>query len=133
MEVNNMKKMLFALIAVVLFSSLCFAEQPTAPAKDAPKPAAPASESTPKPVGFQILTGKMDSITIGDAVKGENSEIAVIDEKGQKMNFIATASLILAKDRKILTLSDLKKDDKVVVKYTTTEEGANIAHFIDLE
>ena len=118
-----MKKILLILFAVTFVSSLCFAQQASAP----------VSPAAPKPVETKSVVGKIDSITLTDATKGTHSAIAVVDEKGQKIDFaVRVSTVISAKDGNKLTFSDLKKDNKVNVEYITTENGANRAQSIKL-
>jgi len=118
-----MKKILLMLFAVTFVSSLCFAQQASAP----------VSPAAPKPVETKSVVGKIDSITLTDATKGTHSAIAVVDEKGQKMNFaIRVSTVIFAKDGRKLTFGDLKKDNKVVVEYVITGKGTNRAQSIKL-
>ena len=116
-----MRKILWILFAVTFVSSLCFAQQPTAP----------VSQVAQKPVETKSFVGKIDSITLADTTIGTHSAIAVVDEKGQKMEFVVRViTVISAKDGKNLTFSDLKKDNKVIVEYVTTEKGTNRAKSI---
>ncbi|MGA2775782.1 MAG: hypothetical protein ABSE81_06980 [Candidatus Omnitrophota bacterium] len=118
-----MKKTLLVVLAFTFVSSLCFAQQPTAP----------VSQAAPKSVETKSFVGKIDTIILADAVKGTHSAIAVVDEKGQKMNFtVKISTVISAKDGKKLTFSELKKDNKVIVEYITTEKGTNRAQSIKL-
>ena len=118
-----MRKIFLMLLAVTFVSSLCFAQEASAP----------VSQVAPKPVETKSFTGKIDSITLTDVTKGIRSAIAVVDEKGQKMNFaVRLNTVISAKDGKELTLSGLKKDDKVIVGYVTTEKDTNVAQSIKL-
>jgi hypothetical protein len=120
---ENMKKILFALLAIAFASSLCFAQ----PAQ------APVSKPTPSPVVTQTLTGKVDSVTIGDATKGMKSELIVVADNGQKLNFLVKSGTpITDKDGKAVTLSDIKKGSKVTVEYTTKASGTNKAQSIKL-
>jgi hypothetical protein len=111
-----MKKILLILLAVTFVSSLCFAQQASAP----------VTQTAPTPVETKSFAGKIDSITLADATKGTHSAIAVVDGKGQKMDFVVRVSTVIsAKDGKKLTFSDLKKDNKVIVEYITTAKGTN--------
>jgi len=121
--VKDMKKMLFALFAVTLVSSLCFAQQPTAV----------VSKAAPAPVVTRTLIGTVDAVLIGDAAKGIKSQISVVDEKGQKMSLtVKSGTPINAKDGKKLTLSEVKKGNKVVVEYTINRAGTHKAQSIKL-
>jgi len=118
-----MKKILLALLAVAFVSSLCFAQQATAP----------VSKLTPAPVETKTFTGKVDSVSLGDATKGTKSEIVIVADNGQKLSFVVkTSTPITAKDGKTLTLTDIKKDNKVTVEYTTGKMGTHKAQSIKL-
>jgi hypothetical protein len=108
-----MKKILFALFAVAFVSSLCFAQQPTAP----------VSQAAPKPVETKTFTGKVESVSLADSTKGTKSEIVAVDEKGQKLTFVVrTTATINDKDGKSITLGKIAKDIKVVIEYTTKKD-----------
>ncbi len=70
-----MKQTLFAIIAVAFVSSLCFAQQPTAP----------TSKISTQTVETKTFIGNVDSVSLADSAKGTKSEIVVVDEKGQKI------------------------------------------------
>ena len=70
-----MRKILLVLLAATFVSSLCFAQQSSAP----------VNQVAPKPVEIKSFVGKIDSITLTDVTKDIHSAIAVVDDKGQKM------------------------------------------------
>lgn len=118
-----MKKILLAVFVLTFVSSLCFAQQPTVS----------TTKTVPAPVVVKTLTGKVDSVTIGDTTKGTKSELAVVAESGQKLIFVVKSGTpITDKDAKAATLSDIKKDSKVTVEYTTKASGTNKAQSIKL-
>jgi hypothetical protein len=118
-----MKKILFAVLALTFVSSLCFAQQASAP----------VTTSTPAPVETKTLSGKVDSLTIGDATSKMKSELVVVDDNGQKLSFVVKSGTpVTDKDAKTIALSDLKKDSKVTVGYTTKASGTNKAQSIKL-
>jgi len=118
-----MKKITFLLFAFLFVSSLCFAQQASAP----------VSQTAQTPVETKTFTGKVDSVTIGDATKGTKSELVVVAESGQKLSFVVKSDTpITAKDRKTLTLSGIMKDNKVTVDYTTSKMGTHKAQSIKL-
>jgi hypothetical protein len=72
-------------------------------------------------------------VTPGDYTKGIGLEIVVIDRKGQKLTFVVKENAaISAKDGKMLTLNEIKKDDKVTVEYITNLRGTHKANSIKL-
>jgi len=118
-----MKKITFSLFAFLFVSSLCFAQQASAP----------VSQTAQTPVETKIFTGKVDLVLIGDATKGTKSEIVVIDDKGQRLSFrVESDAPITAKDGKTLALSNIMKDNKVTVEYTTSKMGTLKAQSIKL-
>ncbi len=119
-----MKKLFFFAAVITLVSSVCFAQQPSTP----------VTKVVPTPVETKTFTGKVDSVTIGDATKGIKSELVVADDNGQKISFaVNSATPITGKDGKALTLADIKKDSKVTVDYTKKASGTNKAQSIKLE
>jgi len=135
-----MKKTLFTLIAATFISSLCFAQQEPTSTKESQKPAAAATAGVaaatalaPAPVLTKTITGKVDAITIGDVSKGIKSEIVVVGQDGQKLSLaVKSGTPIVAKDAKIITLKEIKKDDKVSVEYITKQSGAHRAESIKI-
>jgi len=128
-----MKKIIFSLFAFLFVSSLCFAQQAQVPVSQAPVSQPTVSQTAQAPVENKALTGKVDSVTIGDATKGIKSEIVVVDDKGQKLSFVVKSGTpITDKDAKTVALSDIKKDNKVTVAYTTSEMGTHEAQSIKL-
>ena len=116
-----MKKILFALLAVAFVSSLCFAQQSTAP----------VTKTVPTPIVIKTFTGKVDSVSIGNPTKKIPSKIVVVDDKGQKLSFtVRTTTDITVKDGKTITLGNIAKDNKVAIEYTTTQKGTNRAKSI---
>lgn len=118
-----MKKILFAVLAINFASSLCFAQQAQAPVT---KPTAAVVET-------KTLTGKVDSVIIGDATKKVKSELVVVADNGQKLSLVVkNGTPITDKGGKTLTLSDIKKGNKVTVEYTAKANGTNKAQSIKL-
>lgn len=114
-----MKKALFALLVLTFASSICFAAQQTS---------ATTKQTTSKQEEIRSLTGKVDSITIGDPSKGTKSEIVVLGKKELKHTFIVTSTTVITDtDEKHPTLDKISKGDKVVVKYVKNKEGAKEA------
>jgi hypothetical protein len=130
-----MKKMLFVLFAVAFVSSLCFAKQAPAPVSKVnvkTVKSAPVSKPVVEAVKYKTFTGVVDSVLVGvDRVT--SSEIAVVDGKGQKLNFLVKHNTIIsAKDGKAINLSEIKKDNKIAIQYKTYVEGGNKAVYIKL-
>jgi len=122
---EEMKKITLALFFVAFVSSLCFAQQASAPVSQAVQTPAVAHTFT--------STGKVDSTIIGDTTKGIRSELAIIDANGKTVSFVVKSSVsITDKDAKVITLNDIKKDSKVTVEYTISNKGINRAQSIKL-
>ncbi|MCX5668945.1 MAG: hypothetical protein NTX89_02325 [Candidatus Omnitrophica bacterium] len=118
-----MKKLTFLLFVFLCVSSLCYAQQVPVP----------VSQIAQTPVETQAFTGKVDSVTIGDTAQGVKSEIVVVADQGQKLSFVVkSGTLITDKDAKMVALSDIKKDNKVAVAYTTSKMGTHKAQSIKL-
>ena len=118
-----MKKILFAAVILAFASSLCFAQSV--------KPS--VSGSALAPVVTKTLTGKVDSVTVGDITKGTRSELVVVGDNGQKLSFVVkNGTPVTDKDAKTVALSELKKDNKVTVEYTIKASGTNKAQSIKL-
>ena len=123
-----MGKLTFLLFVSLFVSTLCFAQQVSVPVS---KPM--ESQTVQTPVVTKILTGKVDSVTIGDTTKGTKSELAVVAEDGQKLSLVVkNGTPITDKNGMTVNLSDIKKDTKVTVEYTTKASGAFKAQSIKL-
>ena len=111
-----MKKTIFSLFALLFVNSLCFAQQTQTPAS---KPAV-SHKSSVTIAATKTLTAKVDVVTIGDDMKGTQSELAVVADDGVKSSFVVKSGTpITDKDAKAITLSSLKKENKVTVEYVT--------------
>ena len=110
-----MKHIFLALLVLILGSNLCLAQQAQAP-------------TTTK-----VITGKVESVTLADPGKGTKSEIVLVDDSGNKTTvLVKSTTTIYNTDLKATTLENIKKDNKVKVKYLTTKEGVNEATSINL-
>ncbi|MDD5449384.1 MAG: hypothetical protein PHO42_02140 [Candidatus Omnitrophica bacterium] len=116
-----MNKLFMVLILVALTNSLCFAQQPVI----APKQTAPIQPVT------KTLTGKIDTVTLADPMKGITSSLIVSKDDGNKTAFgVVSVATIYDADMKAITLDKLNKGDKVEVKYSTGKDGVNQATLI---
>jgi hypothetical protein len=119
-----MRKILFALVALAFVVSLCFAQ----------KGSAPSGKTTKAAVETKTFTGKVESVSWGSGGKGAKPAIVVVDDKGQKLDFVAKSNAsITGKDGKAIMMTDIKKDDKVSVEYVTSSDGVNRAQSIKVE
>ncbi|GEM_PF-1513101 len=117
-----MRKLFLAILAVMFISSSVFAQQTTTPTKTAAVPAV-----------IKTVTGKVDSVTVGNTEKKIKSEIVVIDEKGQKITLsVKSGTAITSKDGQKIALSEIKKDTKVSVEYKSKTGGAHRAQAIKI-
>lgn len=95
--------------------------------------AVPVSNPNQTPAITKTLIGIVDSVAIGDAAKGIKSELVVVDDNGQTVNFVVkNGTPVTDKYGKSVTLSDVQKNSKVTVEYTTKTSGTNKAQFIKL-
>lgn len=118
-------KSIFSLAVIILLaSSACFAQQP---------PSATLQTNPKVAVETKTLTGKVESVTLADAIKGIKPEIVVVDDSGNKTTFLVkTTTSISDAEWKTISLDGIKKDDLVKVKYVTTKQGVNEATSITL-
>jgi len=134
-----MRSLLLAICLVGLVILPCFAQQPVSTS---------TSKVSPAAVETKTLTGKVESISLADPVKGTKSEIViespveakeikekdVVNEKDQKTTFLVNSTTtIYDTDWKAISFDKIAKDEKVRVKYTTTKEGVNEAVSINLK
>jgi hypothetical protein len=149
-----MKKALFALFAVAFVTSMCFAEEASAPSdtdnstnqtQASSNAAAPTQvpsatvaptqltgSTTPStPAETTTFTGKVDYVSNGNSINGATPQITVKDDQGLGTIFIvASDATIIDKDGKAATLDWISKDDKVTIEYTTAQDGTKTAKSI---
>jgi len=120
-----MKKILLTILAVTFVSSLCFAEQAIQSA---------VVKAASKAIETNVFTGKMESVSLADIIKGTKSEIAVVDEKNRKLTFLVKGTTTIYDTfSNAIFLNNLKKDSNVKVVYVITKEGVNEATSIRLQ
>jgi hypothetical protein len=111
---GKMKKMLFALIAVVFVSSLCFAQEVSAPSR--------VSNTTASvKVKIETFIGDVILVSIGNA--GTNSKILVRDDNGKVLTFRVTAYADIIDKNGNPTTLDWTENKKVAIKYTVNDEN----------
>ena len=121
-----MKKIFFSLFVFLFIASLCFAQQAQVPISKLM-----AAQAAQKPV--ETFTGKVVLVTIGDVSTGVKSELVVVADEGQELSFVVKSNApIIDKDAKTVNLSDIKKDDRVIVTYTMNAMGTHKAQSIKL-
>jgi len=107
-----MRKILFALVAVAFVTSLCFAQT----------------------IETKTFSGTVEAVSFGGGRKGAKPSIVAVDDKGQKIDFVAKSkATITGKDGKAIDMTDIKKGDKVSVQYTTRSDGINRAKSVKVE
>ncbi len=119
-----MRQILLIALIMILNSSLCFAQMPVTP--QVSPISTIASEA-------KIVTGKVESVTIADPVKGTKSEITVVDDTGNKTTVsISPTTKIYDQEWKTISLGQIKKDDGVKVTYAVIN-GINEAISVNLK
>ena len=109
-----MKDIFFTLIAILCLSTVCSAQQ-----------------LSPSAVVLKICKGQIESITVANLKNGTPAEIMVLDGKGPMIKFIVKPGTTISdRDDKIPALDKMGKEDNVIIEYSTTKEGVNIAESI---
>ena len=81
----------------------------------------------------KTFTGKVYSVSLGDAKKGTKSVITVVGDNGQKLIFAVEAGTPMTElDGKPIALSYIQKDSKVTIQYTTEADNTNKVRSIKL-
>ena len=107
-----MKKILMAVVVLMMASNVCFAQPAVAK----------------KPAGFPITMGKIVSVTQADAAKGTKSEVVIAtDDKKNNTFLVKETTLIYDANGKPLVLNNLKTGDSIKVAFSTTKEGVQEA------
>ena len=103
-----MKRLLLTMTILLAGSSMCFAQ-----------PAA-----TKMTAATKSASGKIQSVTQADAVKGTKSELVIVGNDNNPLTFLVKSSTtIYNSNGSPVMLKDLKKDDHVKVNYTNSAEG----------
>ncbi len=109
-----MKKLVFLTTIMMGASSLCFAQQSQGTTKSA------------SVAQYKTLSGKIESITMADPLKGTKSQIVVDEATGTKKTFIVGAlAKLYDSNMNVITLDKLSKDKSVQVEYQTNASGGN--------
>ena len=132
--VKDMKKILFALLAVAFVVSLCFAQESEDTSVLVSQPAASTSSQSAPPVSqaeTKSFTGKVNSVSVGNVDEGTKSQLTVMDDNGQSLSFVIDSGALIAdKEGNTLAPIDINNDSKVTVTYTTDTDGTNKAQSI---
>ena len=111
-----MKKIPLLLCAVVLASSLCFAEELF-------PPASPTALADTK-----IFIGNVESVILADVANKTPSRIIVAGEKGDRFIFIIVPGTpITGKEGKRVPLRRIKKNNSVIIEYKVVPPKKKIA------
>ena len=125
-----MKKIFITIFVLTFANGLCFAADmgmsaPKAPMMNAMKSAAMES--------LKMAQGKVESVSMADAMKGTKSEIVLVDDMGKKWTFgVQSTTTIWDANLQPTTMDKIKAEDKVMVKYSVDKEGMNEAQSISL-
>jgi len=123
-----MKKLLLVVLAIMLVSSVSFAQGAN---KEAPSPAKEIAKGV-ESVGEFV--GKVVSVTVADPAKGLRAgTIKVADDMGNPVSYTvnSTATIVDASFNAI-TLNQLKEGSMIKVKAEKTKEGKEEAKAINV-
>jgi len=123
-----MKKLLLVLLALMLVSSVSFAQGAS---KEAPSPAKEIARGV-ESVGEFV--GKVVSVTVADPAKGvRNGTIKVADSMGNPVSYtVNSAATIVDASFNAITLNQLKEGSMIKVKAGKTKEGKEEAKAINV-
>jgi len=116
--VKNIKKMLLVLPVLALLGYIFFANKASTEYNDLPS-----------------VRGTIESISLGDdPLSGNKSEIVLVDQKGQRMQFSVRTGIgvdVAGKDN-LISLKKLKPGDMITVEYIKNRNGTNKVMSIEL-
>lgn len=123
-----MKKLLVITLALMLVSSVSFAQGAN---KEAPSPAKEIAQGINSTGEF---VGKVVSVTVANPAKGiETGTIKVADKMGNPVSYtVNSAAIIVDASLNAITLNQLKKGETVKVKAEKTPEGKEEAKAINV-
>jgi len=147
-----MKRIFLAVLVFTFASSLCLAEEASAPSiadnssnQTQASGNATAPEQVPSatvastgatllaPAGTTTLIGKVNDIHSVSSGSGANSQITVKDDHGQGTSFtVASGATITDRDGNATTLNWISQGNKIAIKYTTAQDGTKTAQSIKL-
>ena len=112
-----MKDTFFTLIAILALNTICSAQQSQAPA-----------------IVLKTCKGKIESISVANPKNGTPAEITVLDENGQRIKFVVKSGTAISdEDDNTPSLAKIGKEDDVIIAYSTTKKGINVAESIKSE
>ena len=123
-----MKKLLLVALAIMLVSSVSFAQGAN---KEAPSPAKEIAKGVENVGEF---VGKVVSVTIADPAKGvREGTIKVADSMGNPVSYtVNSAATIVDASFNAITLNQLKEGSMIKVKAEKTKEGKETAKAISV-
>lgn len=123
-----MKKLLLVAVALMLVSSVCFAQT-------SEKMVSPVKETVEGVEAITEFVGKVVSVTVAEPAKGvTESTVKVSDDMGNPVSFtVSSAATIVDASLNAITLNQLKEGEKVKVKATKTKEGKGQAKSIAVQ
>ena len=108
-----MKKMVILALALIFAASLSFAQFP--------------GET------FKQVTGKVKTITAGDATKGTQTQLVIVDDKSVEMTLVVDPEATFYDDEFYsITLDKIKVNDRVNIRYDKNKEGVNVATWFNI-
>ena len=103
-------------LGILLAGNSCFA-QPTY------SPTFNLAESN-----LKVFTGTVKMVTVANPEIGTRSEIVAVDKGGKMIIFLVkSTTTIYDRDAKSISLDEVTKEREIIVKYSTTKEGVNVA------
>ena len=121
-----MKKVFLILGMLGFISHLCLAQETAVGVKKSTP--APVVRAVQKIEESKAFSGKIESVSIADPLKGIKSEIVVVNENNQKNTFLVkSTTTIYDADWKAISLDKIAQGQNVKVKYSITKEGINEA------
>ncbi len=109
-----MKGDFFTFIAILGFSTICLAQQ-----------------SSTSAALSKICKGRIESISVANPKNGTPAEVTVLDDKGQRIKFVVKPGTAISdEDDKTPSLDKIGKEDNVVIEYSTTKDGINVARSV---
>ena len=123
-----MKKLLLVALALMLVSSVSFAQGAN---KEAPSP---AKEIVKGVESVGEFVGKVVSVTVADPAKGvRNGTIKIADDMGNPVSYtVNSAATIVDASFNAITLNQLREGSMVKIKAERTKEGKEEAKAINV-
>ena len=123
-----MKKLLLVTLALMLVSSVSFAQGAN---KEAPSP---AKEIVKGVESVGEFVGKVVSVTVADPAKGvRNGTIKIADDMGNPVSYtVNSAATIVDASFNAITLNQLREGSMVKIKAERTKEGKEEAKAINV-